>query len=719
MSDILKASGIFPSYTMFDRFIDVEFKEYLTDHEIAKRFAANTGLLSPAGKNFSGSRVKIHLTGEEAQIMEQNETHRYFITTPTGGVKPDISLSATFIPKNHTTAVTVSIRNLNTQVDITRMGYMNVTAGYLSGQHLSISGPIINSYIESPNPNGTTVFQLVDAGSIGNVVTLNDTYVVTSGGVTFEEAAISVCELTGMTPIIYLPDAYKKIRVSKASASRKFKNPLDAMNWLRLVAQNTFGALRLPIPYIDYNKDNVITIATMVWATTSEYEAKETPILRRIKTASFTGGSLVIKAPWWPGIRPDGLFKMNPRYFRGRLNSQMFSELNTMLSPEQQTRQPGESDLGLYRCIQMSLQFGSYSNNEMQITAIASISETEDAKNELYKELNEKVESKNFVDINNPFFRYPPGIVPEYFQRTENGTENEGWHVRNQLYLPDDVPLAKYTAKEGDTMSGLFGPFIQTGYRFNPDIKVSANELIGEGNVVLFPPDISTSGKLPVPTDKDGKVKAVANVVVIKGEGGAKDLSQIAPTQDVDEVMDKLFKKYVDKPFATGGEEVKLHVASQSLDDSGTYGSIDKWTTAAYYFINSDDPNYSTEKEKFNTAINQYVDTIYSSILDVGNNYGVYAPLYMLSTYKVDGTNKKNYPKWHNIFDFISDVSIQFYVQAPNWSAVFGKANLNDVASFLEEFSDIVRSFGDFLLNSELEGIDKLIARMRVIAAGS
>lgn len=86
------------------------------------------------------------------------------IMTPKTGLKPDISVSMQVIPSNNVTNMTVIIRNMIIDFDISKAYYMTVQMGYETCGVAVYESIIFRSYQATPNPDGEFVFEGVVVG---------------------------------------------------------------------------------------------------------------------------------------------------------------------------------------------------------------------------------------------------------------------------------------------------------------------------------------------------------------------------------------------------------------------------------------------------------------------------------------------------------------------------------------------------------------------------
>ena len=86
------------------------------------------------------------------------------IATPKTGMKPDISVSLNVIPSDNVASMTVTIRNMVIDFDISKAYYMSVKMGYETCGVAVYESIIFRSYQATPNPDGEFVFEGVVTG---------------------------------------------------------------------------------------------------------------------------------------------------------------------------------------------------------------------------------------------------------------------------------------------------------------------------------------------------------------------------------------------------------------------------------------------------------------------------------------------------------------------------------------------------------------------------
>lgn len=458
----MPALADYPALNLFDKFIHIEFEEYMTQAEALKIYELEEGLRGATERNRligsggdSASLVRKNPTEAEWTAFVDQHTGKVRIDTPPTGMKPHIAVNAAFIPNLRTTQVSVAIKNLEFSVNINTFAYMRVRMGYFNGPAVMFRGAIINSYIENPNPNGNTVFQLLDTGILGDLVSPVDAYLAFHGKTTWLGALATACAQLGLILDREAVSAeYDRVPLMNARKTVKFATPLALLNFFREAGQRAFEALGLNAPEVILAQEKVL-VAIIGDAQKVEYNV---PALDQIKTASFTGGGLMVKAPFNPAVVPLKCFYINPAYFRGRFNAQNIRASQNRLIAGQtgvvtsiaggangarlvEDKGLGVAEDGYYQCIQLNVQFDTYAVNEMQVTGIMA-----NATQDNSQALREAIDKYQGEKLDGYFIEYPPEAYPAFWEQGE-GSEQE----RPQELVVSERSGEPHEPSEGNT----------------------------------------------------------------------------------------------------------------------------------------------------------------------------------------------------------------------------------------------------------------------------
>jgi hypothetical protein len=442
---------------LFDKFIHIEFEEYMTQAEAMEIYNEEEEQKS---KLLQTPKVKIAPTETQWTAFVDKHTNKVKIYTPEYGVKPYITVNATFLPNMRTTQVSVSIKNLEFDVNINTFSYMRIRMGYFNGPSVMFRGVIINSYIESPNPNGNTVFQMLDAGMFGDLLNPKYIYLSFFGKTSWLEALKESCTALGLIiDVRGLTDAYNDVPMINAIKTKRLKSAKELIAYFSETAKAAFYVFGLTAPTITLTGENVV-VSVIGNIGTGKFPL---PALDQVKSVSFTGGGIMIKAPYNPLISPMRNFYIDPAYFKGRFNAQNIRPLdNRLFNPANDGTNDGlitgvtgsdngntllydkglgASRDGVYQCLTLNVQFDTYNMNEMQVTGVASDA-TEDTSETLRKALEEHQQKK----ADGYFIDYPPPAYPPFW-KIEDKPEESGEPEAEEEEIVIPVSKNKGTAK--------------------------------------------------------------------------------------------------------------------------------------------------------------------------------------------------------------------------------------------------------------------------------
>lgn len=327
------------------------------------------------------------------------------ISCPPNGVKPDMTFSINLIPGQACYKAVLKIKNLCIDtVDIRRWKSMKVTAGYRNGSKMSFKCPIYSSYIESPNPDGVTVFEGLTVGEVDDDVLLTSPCCVhfTSGVVTVEEL-LTECSKGISTHLQIenaLPDEVNKAEI-KVSVNQEYysENGMSLLNWLQVTLgsaiKQRFG-YQLMIQLI-----NKRIVALIIGG-----EGKQNGILENVISldavfgASFNGTALIVKAAWNPRLLPGDLFYLPPNF------------INASKLPNDIPEETYKNKNNWYRVITMSVNFSTVEQiNEMQIMAIPYqyVMQTE------ISEADTSITADKYAAIQNERFRNQATLIKDLY----------------------------------------------------------------------------------------------------------------------------------------------------------------------------------------------------------------------------------------------------------------------------------------------------------------
>lgn len=314
-------------------------------------------------------RWTVVVTGSESgftteQVVNERYQEQLKIECPESSLKPDMTFSVNLLPGQNCYKAVLKIRNLNIKnADIRLWDKMEIVAGYRNGSKALFSCPIFSSYIESPNPDGVTVFEGITVGAMES--TMFDTRIE----IRFNQSEIPLGNLIiqtakgimdGIKVASSIPKEWESLVIHMSPQVVYAENGLAVLNWLQstvstIISEHTHGKSSVHVQLLDgtlgisvINGPNKISIPT-----------DSTVQLNMVSGATFNGTALTVEAPWNPELKPGGLFYMPPQFIQG-------SRLPNVLDKSLFTNEDN-----LYRVLTMSIVFGTVdNNNKMVILAV-------------------------------------------------------------------------------------------------------------------------------------------------------------------------------------------------------------------------------------------------------------------------------------------------------------------------------------------------------------
>jgi hypothetical protein len=442
---------------MYDKFVILELEEWKTQAEATKDWAEDH-------KNEDGSLPGKIIAADQGELnnIVYSKTNKMIFGVNdqkqfVSGVKPFISVSAEFRPQYRVTEVIVSVQNLEYETDISKYFYMTVEFGYLNGKSRKIRGPIMNSYIESPNPNGKTVFQMFEAGFASQLLQPSNILVQFNGKEKWlDSLRKAVGAIRELPPLIEnlpaTPDgktSYEDIPMMNINASKSFGSPQAVINYYSKIGRAIFRSYGLEPPVIYSDTDGVhVSTASRIAG-----NKKDMPELTIIKTATFTGGGISVKLPFNPEIDVMKSFFIDPRYFRGRFNAKSVMEGNHIVDVKTGKKDTavGVAADGIYTCISYKVVFDTEKSNDMTILGV--MSSEVDTKSAIQQ--NVAAQSKQSLDQFGAL-QSSPWITPSSAAPVEAAHSDPSNSKTDQPKSSKPI-LKGYVWKKGETGYSVFG----------------------------------------------------------------------------------------------------------------------------------------------------------------------------------------------------------------------------------------------------------------------
>ena len=280
------------------------------------------------------------------------------------GLKPDMTLSINLLPGQNCYGATLKIRNFNLDaIDIRAWDKMVITAGYRTGKKVVYNCPIFSSYIESPNPDGVTVFEGLTVGVAEDVLT--DRYLIIDFRQErmimedfIRDVAAGISEDIDVE--IALDDEYAKAVLSITKQKVYAQNGMAVLNWLQeFISQAIYNMSGGQTTVMTQLVDGKLIVIAINGKNKTPKIYENVVNLDMVTGATFVGTALTVVAPWNPALKPGDLFFMPPSFING---AKLPNSINV---PDYRNKD------NLYRAITISVEFASTdSTNKMTVLAV-------------------------------------------------------------------------------------------------------------------------------------------------------------------------------------------------------------------------------------------------------------------------------------------------------------------------------------------------------------
>lgn len=403
------------------------------------------------------------------------------IKCPESGRKPRITFEYNRVPSNVCYRCTINITNLYLTVNAYDVSLINVTAGYKSdgGQHVqTLRCQVFSSFTPEAGPDGYTSFICLVAAADVNPFTDQPYSLIYQEETDAKTVISTIGEKIGINMILHDDGTVGNEPFSKEffplkSFSSGYALISDLQNRLNRIAESknckvTSTMFNNEVHYIVLDSNG--QVKEPATAQTLVYD------LTLVNSVDWNAGTITIKAPWIPEIKPGSLFKISPTIYNG-------ASLPNIVA---QARGQVDKD-GLYYVITQQVKFSTEgSTNEMIITGVpkknspinnGATTETI-VSSEAYKKMYEKAVRQ---DIEIKF-----GEAQKDVQRAKDAARD-----LTGLTLTLSGTTA-YIVKSGDSLSGLCGskqqPNGQAGFAL-PDLvgKVDGVKKTVPGSQAWYP----------------------------------------------------------------------------------------------------------------------------------------------------------------------------------------------------------------------------------------
>jgi len=293
--------------------------------------------------------IDLEFTTEETAATESTAAANKKVTfkCPTWGIKPNIALSMDLLPTGNTSNVTIKVMNMYSEINIAKYKYVKVRAGYKDSLYTTFYAEIMNCYVERPNPEGITIFNCV-FGTVSSMFDKSEPVEVAfTAGQTVPEMFTAVTNAFGLLLQASVPEEWKSVIFTGTAHTMTYRNALEMWSDIKTKLRILSEAYNIAPVYTSVT-GNTFYVMSMLAGSDKE----KSIVLDKISTAYLEGGNVVVKAPWLPTLQPSGLFKMDTRFFRGRMGSLQVG-----------------GDKKLFRAYSIKVGFSTYSENYMEVNA--------------------------------------------------------------------------------------------------------------------------------------------------------------------------------------------------------------------------------------------------------------------------------------------------------------------------------------------------------------
>ena len=368
---------------LYDRYINFRLTRVEPGTPGVSTAIANSRALKRIASIAKGGTSKAVSSEIEAINTELDDD--FIVRCPLTGIKPSITVSASFHVQNTSNLITLTVVNMNANIDTMAYNWAEIEVGYLkSGVHTRFAGQITNCYMAKPNPNGELVVSVVCA-NIASMYTqgafevqFTDDFVATGKLVETCVRAIVAeypelkTDLEYSTTAAGLPAEWAVQSFLVNKATYRFRSPLECITWLNsLFASYVYNTgfargagggviasmdvaetkLKLPPLRLGFDKEGRLVYTS----TMSEPSPGTVKALSCIGSAFLTGtSSATVTAPFNPDIAPGEVIYIDTKYFKTRVNMEA-------------VRQAYASMGNLWYIIEMQFTFSTLTTNTMTL----------------------------------------------------------------------------------------------------------------------------------------------------------------------------------------------------------------------------------------------------------------------------------------------------------------------------------------------------------------
>lgn len=479
-------------------------KLYVNDHGTYKKFHVDF-LANVPKKDANASTSHVSYSAEVYKAVPITRVVKDVVSIkcPEGGMKPSIAFSTNLIPGQHCYKLQLKITNLELTMDVRKIKNVRIKAGYRTQGFTEVfTCPVFSSYIESPNPDGVTVFECLCVGRTTSFTENRPYTFAYLGGKTtifgLIKAVADGMNLTAEsklldpylefnkdgTPVIdsetgkqKVNPGYNGLEISVPKMDTYAENGTAVLEWLRKVIQqriasaegaplNNQDGYKYSQPYVMVQVNNGTLFVYMLNRRNSDTSQQSTTVvsLDQVKGATFNGVALTVKALWNPRLNPGDVFQMKPNIING---ANLPNTLDVSAYGNEKQYDSQGNLIGnqyLYRCVTMSIAFSTNgSENEMSILAlpIKYIDEVKDFGTTTIQSMREFAlsVSQNYDTTGSGHIEIGNGDTGETTETTEAKKEKVVTTNVNKMFDQDILKLfgttRSYQIQAGDNLSTL------------------------------------------------------------------------------------------------------------------------------------------------------------------------------------------------------------------------------------------------------------------------
>lgn len=332
------------------------------------------------------NNINLNIVSPLLQSKNASEGMRF--DCPSGGVKPNISLSYKEVGSSTAYGVELKVKNTNLKnSDLQEYSRMYITFGY--PDHVAtISSPIFYAYTDSPAPDNTLTIGGVAVGEVNETVGSISSITFTRRAdteTTLGNLIFSLCKAVGYrvnTPcgspkdngsLEGEDDNFRALwnapwpYTGASELSYTFNSALEMLTWVsneiinyaKVMTWDSNGSLlnKYVEPYTILNVGVFFVGYRSEERLVTSLSKDEIVMLNTVKSLSFTAGILTVNAPFNPDVHPSSMIWCPVEFYEG---GKLFSQVAVT--------NIHKGKFSLYRVIKMEVQFSTMGNtNNMQL----------------------------------------------------------------------------------------------------------------------------------------------------------------------------------------------------------------------------------------------------------------------------------------------------------------------------------------------------------------